>query len=159
MYHKSVSDAVRGVASCADNVCCVSRRSCDVVVVVGGVRLFVVSSHTVAAQGGINAAIGNMEKDDWRYHMYDTVKGADWLGDQDAIQYMCREAPQTVIELDHCECACVGLCAVLCALRTLTLRRAARCSQTACRSRAPTRARSISARLAVKAPTTVVAVR
>ena len=52
-------------------------------------------SHTVAAQGGINAALSNMEEDDWRYHMYDTVKGSDWLGDQDAIQYMCREAPAT----------------------------------------------------------------
>ena len=51
------------------------------------------NSHTVAAQGGINAALSNMEADDWRYHMYDTVKGSDWLGDQDAIQYMCREAP------------------------------------------------------------------
>ncbi|KAJ1618223.1 succinate dehydrogenase subunit A, mitochondrial [Pavlovales sp. CCMP2436] len=64
-------------------------------------KLFPTRSHTVAAQGGINAALGNMSKDDWRWHMYDTVKGSDWLGDQDAIHYMCREAPNTVIELEH----------------------------------------------------------
>ncbi|KAI8928911.1 FAD binding domain-containing protein [Entophlyctis helioformis] len=64
-------------------------------------KLFPTRSHTVAAQGGINAALGNMTEDDWRWHMYDTVKGSDWLGDQDAIHYMCREAPQTVIELEH----------------------------------------------------------
>jgi len=64
-------------------------------------KLFPTRSHTVAAQGGINAALGNMQEDDWRYHAYDTVKGSDWLGDQDAIHYMCREAPQTVIELEH----------------------------------------------------------
>ena len=58
-------------------------------------------SHTVAAQGGIAAALGNMGEDDWRWHMYDTVKGSDWLGDQDAIEYMCREAPRAVIELEH----------------------------------------------------------
>ncbi|KAI7882930.1 succinate dehydrogenase flavoprotein subunit 1 [Lichtheimia hyalospora FSU 10163] len=63
-------------------------------------KLFPTRSHTVAAQGGINAALGNMTKDDWRWHMYDTVKGSDWLGDQDAIHYMCREAPQAVIELE-----------------------------------------------------------
>ncbi|KAJ3982384.1 FAD binding domain-containing protein [Lentinula detonsa] len=62
-------------------------------------KLFPTRSHTVAAQGGINAALGNMTEDDWRWHMYDTV--TDWLGDQDAIHYMCREAPQTVIELEH----------------------------------------------------------
>jgi succinate dehydrogenase (ubiquinone) flavoprotein subunit len=55
---------------------------------------------TVAAQGGINAALGNMTEDDWRWHMYDTVKGSDWLGDQDAIHYMCREAPRAVLELE-----------------------------------------------------------
>lgn len=54
-------------------------------------KLFPTRSHTVAAQGGINAALGNMSVDDWRWHMYDTVKGSDWLGDQDAIHYMCRE--------------------------------------------------------------------
>jgi len=64
-------------------------------------KLFPARSHTVAAQGGINAALGNMTKDDWRWHAYDTVKGSDWLGDQDAIHYMCREAPATVIELEH----------------------------------------------------------
>ena len=55
----------------------------------------------MAAQGGISAALGNMGEDDWRWHMYDTVKGSDWLGDQDAIEYMCKEAPQAVIELEH----------------------------------------------------------
>ncbi|KAJ3191881.1 succinate dehydrogenase flavoprotein subunit [Irineochytrium annulatum] len=64
-------------------------------------KLFPTRSHTVAAQGGINAALGNMSEDDWRWHMYDTVKGSDWLGDQDAIHYMCREAPHSVIELEH----------------------------------------------------------
>lgn len=64
-------------------------------------KLFPTRSHTVAAQGGVNAALGNMTEDDWRWHMYDTVKGSDWLGDQDAIHYMCREAPHTVIELEH----------------------------------------------------------
>ena len=64
-------------------------------------KLFPTRSHTVAAQGGINAALGNMTEDDWRWHAYDTVKGADWLGDQDAIQYMCREAPKAVIELEN----------------------------------------------------------
>ncbi|TDH71567.1 hypothetical protein CCR75_001101 [Bremia lactucae] len=63
-------------------------------------KLFPTRSHTVAAQGGINAALGNMSKDDWRWHMYDTVKGSDWLGDQDAIHYMCREAPEAVRELE-----------------------------------------------------------
>ena len=63
-------------------------------------KLFPTRSHTVAAQGGINAALGNMTKDDWRWHMYDTVKGSDWLGDQDAIHYMCREAPRAVFELE-----------------------------------------------------------
>ncbi|KAK4336712.1 hypothetical protein RND71_043556 [Anisodus tanguticus] len=62
-------------------------------------KLFPTRSHTVAAQGGINAALGNMEPDDWKWHMYDTVKGSDWLGDQDAITYMTREAPQAVIEV------------------------------------------------------------
>ncbi|KAJ9123714.1 succinate dehydrogenase flavoprotein subunit [Naganishia onofrii] len=64
-------------------------------------KLFPTRSHTVAAQGGVNAALGNMTEDDWRWHMYDTVKGSDWLGDQDAIHYMCKEAPNTVIELEH----------------------------------------------------------
>ena len=64
-------------------------------------KLFPTRSHTVAAQGGINAALGNMEPDDWRWHMYDTVKGSDWLGDQDAIHYMAREAPAAVLELEN----------------------------------------------------------
>jgi succinate dehydrogenase / fumarate reductase flavoprotein subunit len=64
-------------------------------------KVFPTRSHTVAAQGGISAALGNMGQDDWRWHMYDTVKGSDWLGDQDAIQYMCREAPAAIIELEH----------------------------------------------------------
>ena len=64
-------------------------------------KLFPTRSHTVAAQGGINAALGNMGRDDWRWHMYDTVKGSDWLGDQDAIHYMCREAPAAVLELEE----------------------------------------------------------
>jgi succinate dehydrogenase (ubiquinone) flavoprotein subunit len=64
-------------------------------------KLFPTRSHTVAAQGGINAALGNRTVDDWRWHMYDTVKGSDWLGDQDAIHYMCREAPRAVYELEH----------------------------------------------------------
>ena len=64
-------------------------------------KVFPTRSHTVAAQGGISAALGNMGEDDWRWHMYDTVKGSDWLGDQDAIQYMCREAIPAIIELEH----------------------------------------------------------
>ena len=63
-------------------------------------KLFPTRSHTVAAQGGINAALGNMHNDDWRWHAYDTVKGSDWLGDQDAIHYMCKEAPNAVLELE-----------------------------------------------------------
>ena len=96
-------------------------HSCDVVVVGAGgaglratlglaeqglstaciTKVFPTRSHTVAAQGGISAALGNMGPDDWRWHMYDTVKGSDWLGDQDAIEYMCKEAPASVIELEH----------------------------------------------------------
>src|SRR6201987_5435216 len=64
-------------------------------------KVYPTRSHTVAAQGGISAALGNMEKDDWRWHMFDTVRGSDWLGDQDAIEYMCREAIPAVIELEH----------------------------------------------------------
>ncbi len=64
-------------------------------------KVFPTRSHTVAAQGGISAALGNMGEDDWRWHMYDTIKGADWLGDQDAIEYMCKEAMGAVIELEH----------------------------------------------------------
>ena len=64
-------------------------------------KVFPTRSHTVAAQGGISAALGNMGEDDWRYHFYDTIKGSDWLGDQDAIEYMCREAIPAIIELEH----------------------------------------------------------
>ena len=64
-------------------------------------KVFPTRSHTVAAQGGISAALGNMGEDDWRWHMYDTVKGSDWLGDQDAIEFMCKQAPAAVIELEH----------------------------------------------------------
>ncbi|MDB5359671.1 MAG: sdhA [Rhodospirillales bacterium] len=64
-------------------------------------KVFPTRSHTVAAQGGISAALGNLGDDDWRWHMYDTVKGSDWLGDQDAIEYMCREAIPAIIELEH----------------------------------------------------------
>ena len=64
-------------------------------------KVFPTRSHTVAAQGGIGASLGNMGPDDWRWHMYDTVKGSDWLGDQDAIEYMCREAVPAIYELEH----------------------------------------------------------
>ena len=64
-------------------------------------KLFPTRSHTVAAQGGINASLGNITKDDWRWHAYDTIKGSDWLGDQDAIQYMCKKAPESVYELEN----------------------------------------------------------
>ena len=80
--------ATMGLAEKNYNVACVSK-------------LFPTRSHTVAAQGGINAALGNITEDDWRWHFYDTVKGSDWLGDQDAIQYMCREAPNVVNELEN----------------------------------------------------------
>jgi hypothetical protein len=83
-------------------------------------KVFPTRSHTVAAQGGIAAALGNMGEDDWRWHMYDTVKGSDWLGDQDAIEYMCRRRRP----------------------------RSSSWSITACRSRAPRTARSTSARSA-----------
>ena len=80
--------ATMGLSQKGYNVVCVSK-------------LFPTRSHTVAAQGGINAALGNITRDDWRWHFYDTVKGSDWLGDQDAIQYMCREAPKVVLELEN----------------------------------------------------------
>lgn len=64
-------------------------------------KLFPTRSHTVSAQGGINAAINNSEQDNWLFHMYDTVKGSDWLGDQDAIHYLTREAPRAVYELEN----------------------------------------------------------
>jgi len=80
--------ATMGLAEKGYNVACISK-------------LFPTRSHTVAAQGGINAALGNVTEDDWKWHFYDTVKGSDWLGDQDAIQYMCREAPKVVLELEN----------------------------------------------------------
>jgi succinate dehydrogenase / fumarate reductase flavoprotein subunit len=64
-------------------------------------KVFPTRSHTVAAQGGISAALGNMSEDDWRWHYFDTIKGSDWLGDQDAIEYMCKNAPDAIIELEH----------------------------------------------------------
>ena len=64
-------------------------------------KVFPTRSHTVAAQGGVSASLGNMSEDNWEYHFYDTVKGSDWLGDQDAIEYMCREAPKVVYDLEH----------------------------------------------------------
>ena len=64
-------------------------------------KVFPTRSHTVAAQGGIGASLGNMSEDNWHYHFYDTVKGSDWLGDQDAIEFMCRQAPNVVYELEH----------------------------------------------------------
>src|SRR5579871_5007734 len=64
-------------------------------------KVFPTRSHTVAAQGGVAASLGNMGEDDWRWHMYDTVKGSDWLGDQDSIEYLCRNAPEAVYELEH----------------------------------------------------------
>ena len=64
-------------------------------------KVFPTRSHTVAAQGGIGAALGNMSEDSWLWHMYDTIKGSDWLGDQDAIEYMCKMAPKVVYELEH----------------------------------------------------------
>src|SRR5207245_10869195 len=63
-------------------------------------KVFPTRSHTVAAQGGISAALGNMGPDDWRWHMYDTVKGSDWLGDQDSIEYMCRDGIPSIIEFE-----------------------------------------------------------
>jgi succinate dehydrogenase / fumarate reductase flavoprotein subunit len=80
--------ATFGLAQAGFNTACVTK-------------VFPTRSHTVAAQGGISAALGNMGEDDWRWHMYDTIKGSDWLGDQDAIEYMCKEAPGAVIELEH----------------------------------------------------------
>ncbi len=80
--------AAFGMAEAGLNTACISK-------------VFPTRSHTVAAQGGISAALGNMGADDWRWHMYDTVKGSDWLGDQDAIEYMCKNAVEAVIELEH----------------------------------------------------------
>ncbi|PLC09878.1 FAD-binding protein, partial [Anaplasma phagocytophilum] len=81
--------AVVGMTAAGLSVACVTK-------------VFPTRSHTVAAQGGISAALGNIAEDDWRWHMFDTVKGSDWLGDQDAIEYMCKNAMQSVVELEHC---------------------------------------------------------
>jgi succinate dehydrogenase / fumarate reductase flavoprotein subunit len=80
--------ATLGMVAAGLNTACISK-------------VYPTRSHTVAAQGGISAALGNIEQDDWRWHMFDTVRGSDWLGDQDAIAYMCREAIDAVIELEH----------------------------------------------------------
>jgi len=80
--------ATFGMASAGLNTACVTK-------------VFPTRSHTVAAQGGVSAALGNMGEDDWRWHFYDTIKGSDWLGDQDAIEYMCKHAPEAIIELEH----------------------------------------------------------
>src|SRR3990167_8470864 len=64
-------------------------------------KVFPTRSHTVSAQGGINAALGNMGEDDWRWHMFDTINGSEYLGDQNAIEYMCQNAPATILELEH----------------------------------------------------------
>ncbi|NBD95913.1 MAG: succinate dehydrogenase flavoprotein subunit [Gammaproteobacteria bacterium] len=80
--------ATMGLAATGLNTACITK-------------VFPTRSHTVAAQGGMSAALSNMGEDDWRWHMYDTVKGSDWLGDQDAIEYMCKNAMQAVIELEH----------------------------------------------------------
>jgi succinate dehydrogenase / fumarate reductase, flavoprotein subunit len=80
--------ATFGMAAAGLNTACVTK-------------VFPTRSHTVAAQGGISAALGNMGEDDWRFHFYDTIKGSDWLGDQDAIEYMCKNAPEAIIELEH----------------------------------------------------------
>src|SRR3990167_10393091 len=100
LYATEVCDAVivggggAGLRSAIE----LSQSGLNVVVIS---KVFPTRSHTVSAQGGINAALGNIEPDDWRWHMYDTVVGADFLGDQDAIEYMCENAPQTIYELEH----------------------------------------------------------
>ena len=123
MAEENVRDKGNGVAKPAVNgkAYPVTEHTYDVVVVGAGgsglratlgcaeaglktacvTKVFPTRSHTVAAQGGIAAALGNMGHDDWRWHMYDTVKGADWLGDQDAIEYLCRNATDAVYELEH----------------------------------------------------------
>ena len=110
-----------GMTQLSAGTAALSRRKFDVVIVGAGgsgmraslqlalaglnvavlSKVFPTRSHTVAAQGGIGASLGNMSEDNWHYHFYDTVKGSDWLGDQDAIEYMCREAPKVVYELEH----------------------------------------------------------
>ena len=80
--------ATMGISQSKHSVACISK-------------VFPTRSHTVAAQGGISGALGNMGEDDWRWHMYDTIKGSDWLGDQDSIEYMCKNAVESIIELEH----------------------------------------------------------
>ena len=111
----------QGMSPLSAGTASVTRRKFDVVIVGAGgsgmraslqlalaglnvavlSKVFPTRSHTVAAQGGIGASLGNMSEDNWHYHFYDTVKGSDWLGDQDAIEFMCREAPKVVYELEH----------------------------------------------------------
>jgi succinate dehydrogenase / fumarate reductase, flavoprotein subunit len=119
--HGLVSSSALEALNVATNSSPVSTRKFDVVIVGAGgsgmraslqlakaglniavlSKVFPTRSHTVAAQGGIGASLGNMSEDNWHYHFYDTVKGSDWLGDQDAIEFMCREAPKVVYELEH----------------------------------------------------------
>lgn len=80
--------ATLGMTAAGFSVACISK-------------IFPTRSHTVAAQGGISAALGNIAEDNWRWHAYDTIKGSDWLGDQDAIEYMCKNAANAVIELEN----------------------------------------------------------
>src|SRR3990167_5060957 len=100
LYATEVCDAVivggggAGLRSAIE----LSQSGLNVVVIS---KVFPTRSHTVSAQGGINAALGNIEPDDWHWHMYDTVVGSDFLGDQDAIKYMCENAPQSIYELEH----------------------------------------------------------
>ena len=116
-----MQDARSGVSVMSAGTAGLSRRRFDVVIVGAGgsgmqaslqlalaglnvavlSKVFPTRSHTVAAQGGIGASLGNMSEDNWHYHFYDTIKGSDWLGDQDAIEFMCREAPKVVYELEH----------------------------------------------------------
>jgi succinate dehydrogenase hydrophobic membrane anchor protein len=90
------SSSARAARACAHRCNCARRPERGVLS-----KVFPTRSHTVAAQGGIGASLGNMSEDNWHFHFYDTIKGSDWLGDQDAIEFMCREAPKVVYELEH----------------------------------------------------------
>ena len=94
----STSSSSAPAAPACRRRCSLARAGLNVAVLS---KVFPTRSHTVAAQGGIGASLGNMSEDNWHYHFYDTVKGSDWLGDQDAIEFMCREAPNVVYELEH----------------------------------------------------------